>query len=147
MSVQLFTIGFAETSADSFFSLLRRSGAKRVIDVRLNNTSQLSGFTRKDDLRFFLREVCGMDYLHLPQLAPTPDILDAFKKRQGSWSVYEQAFKQLMVSRTVESAMTPDIANLGCLLCSEKRPEHCHRRLVAEYFQEKWSDVAVTHLL
>lgn len=96
MSVQLFTIGFAETSADSFFSLLRRSGAKRVIDVRLNNTSQLSGFTRKDDLRFFLREVCGMDYLHLPQLAPTPDILDAFKKRQGSWSVYEQAFKQLI---------------------------------------------------
>ena len=113
MSVQLFTIGFAETSADSFFSLLRRSGAKRVIDVRLNNTSQLSGFTKKDDLRFFLREVCGMDYLHLPQLAPTPDILDAFKKRKGSWSVYERAFKQLMVSRTDRECDDPGHRQLG----------------------------------
>lgn len=147
MTVRLFTIGFAETSADSFFNLLRRSGAKRVIDVRLNNTSQLSGFTKKEDLRFFLREVCGMDYIHLPQLAPTSDILDAFKKHKGSWSVYESAFKQLMVGRTIENAITPELADLGCLLCSEKRPEQCHRRLVAEYLQDKWSDVVVTHLL
>ena len=147
MSVQLFTIGFAETSADSFFNLLRRSGAKRVVDVRLNNTSQLSGFTKKEDLRFFLREVCGMDYVHVPQLAPTSDILDAFKRHRGSWSAYEDAFKKLMFSRTVENAITPDLADLGCLLCSEKRPEQCHRRLVAEYLQEKWSGVVVTHLL
>jgi uncharacterized protein (DUF488 family) len=147
VSVQLFTIGFAETSADSFFNLLRRSGAKRVVDVRLNNTSQLSGFTKKEDLRFFLREVCGMDYVHVPQLAPTSDILDAFKRHRGSWSAYEDAFKKLMFSRTVENAITPDLADLGCLLCSEKRPEQCHRRLVAEYLQEKWSGVVVTHLL
>jgi len=145
--IQLFTIGFAETSAERFFTLLRASGARRVIDVRLNNTSQLSGFTKKDDLRFFLREVGGIDYLHMPELAPTPDILDAFKKHKGSWDVYERAFKQLMATRSIENAIAQGVADRGCLLCSEKRPEHCHRRLVAEYLQGKWPELVVTHLV
>src|SRR5262245_37177361 len=83
LRIQLFTIGFTETGAETFFSLLRRSGARRVIDVRLHNTSQLAGFAKKDDLRFFLRQVCGMDYVHLPQLAPTQELLDAVKKHRG----------------------------------------------------------------
>lgn len=147
MSIQLFTIGFAETGAETFFSLLRRSGAKRIIDVRLNNTSQLAGFTKKDDLRFLLRAVCDMDYIHVPLLAPTQAILDALKKHKGSWTEYETAFNRLIATRSVEHAITPEMAHLGCLLCSEKRPEHCHRRLVGEYLQTKWPDVEVRHLV
>lgn len=147
MSIRLFTIGFAETRAETFFALLRRSGAKRIVDVRLNNTSQLAGFTKKEDLRFFAREVCGMDYLHLPELAPTQDMLDAFKKDKGDWSVYERAFIGLMQARRIQDCVPPESLHEGCLLCSEKRPEHCHRRLVAEYLQRCWSDVEVVHLV
>lgn len=146
MTVQLFTIGFAETSAASFFSSLRQSGVKRVVDVRLNNTSQLAGFTKKEDLRFFLRAVCDIEYVHLPSLAPTQDILDNFKKFKGSWSIYEEAFTKLMLARQVERTVSPALVHLSCLLCSEKRPDFCHRRLVAEYLQREWQDVQVTHL-
>lgn len=147
MTIQLFTIGFTETNAETFFSLLRQSGARRVIDVRLHNTSQLAAFAKKDDLRFFLREVCHMDYVHLPQLAPTQELLDAVKKHKGRWADYEASFTRLMAERAIEHSVAPDVAHLGCLLCSEKRPDHCHRRLVAEYLQQKWRDVAVTHLM
>lgn len=146
MSVQLFTIGFAETNAESFFTSLRSAGVKRIIDVRLNNTSQLAGFSKKDDLRFFLREVAGIEYIHMPELAPTQDILDAFKKHKGSWAVYEQEFNALMAKRGIENAISRENANLGCLLCSEKKPHHCHRRLVAEYLQKHWGDVSIMHL-
>jgi uncharacterized protein (DUF488 family) len=147
MSVQLFTIGFAETTAEQFFTVLRSAGVKRIIDVRLNNTSQLAGFSKKDDLRFFLREVAGIEYVHVPELAPTQDILDAFKKHKGSWAVYEQEFNTLITKRAIENALSREIADFGCLLCSEKKPQHCHRRLVAEYLQEQWGDVSTTHLV
>ncbi len=147
MSVRLFTIGFAETSAEHFFGLLRGAGVQRVIDVRLNNTSQLAGFSKKDDLRFFLRAVANMDYVHVPELAPTQDILDAFKKQKGSWADYERRFTALIRKRRIETAITPTTAHLGCLLCSEKQPTHCHRRLVAEHLQAHWADLEVTHLV
>lgn len=147
MSVQLFTIGFAETTAEHFFKVLRAAGVKRVVDVRLNNTSQLAGFSKKDDLRFFLREMGGIEYVHIPELAPTQDILDAFKKHKGSWSVYEQEFNALMAKRGIENVISRDTANLGCLLCSEKKPHHCHRRLVAEYLQEHWGEISTKHLI
>ena len=147
MSVQLFTIGFAKTTAEQFFKLLRGAGVKRIIDVRLNNTSQLSGFSKKEDLRFFLREVGGIDYIHVPELAPTQEILDAFKKHRGSWSVYEQEFNALLSKRGIENVISRDTASLGCLLCSEKKPHHCHRRLVAEYLQKHWRNVATKHLI
>lgn len=146
MSVQLFTIGFAETTAEHFFKSLRVAGVKRIVDVRLNNTSQLAGFSKKEDLRFFLREVAGIEYVHVPELAPTQDILDAFKKHKGSWSVYEQEFNALMAKRGIENAISRDTADLGCLLCSEKKPHHCHRRLVAEYLQRHWAGVSTKHL-
>lgn len=147
MSVQLFTIGFAKTTAEQFFKLLRGAGVKRIIDVRLNNTSQLSGFSKKEDLRFFLREVGGIDYIHVPELAPTQEILDAFKKHRGSWSVYEQEFNALMSKRGIENVISRDTASLGCLLCSEKKPHHCHRRLVAEYLKKHWGKVDTEHLI
>jgi uncharacterized protein (DUF488 family) len=146
MSIQLFTIGFVKTTAEQFFTLLRQAGVKRIVDVRLNNTSQLAGFSKKEDLRFFLREVGGIEYVHLPELAPTQVILDAFKKHKGSWEAYEQEFNALMAKREIEKRVPSEVVNLGCLLCSEKKPHHCHRRLVAEYLQKHWGDVSTTHL-
>jgi uncharacterized protein (DUF488 family) len=119
---------------------------KRIVDVRLNNTSQLAGFSKKEDLRFFLREVGGIEYVHLPELAPTQDILDAFKKHKGSWEVYEQEFNALMAKREIEKRVPREVVNSGCLLCSEKKPHLCHRRLVAEYLQKHWGDVSTRHL-
>jgi uncharacterized protein (DUF488 family) len=144
--LKLFTIGFTRKSAKRFFELLRSSGAKRIVDVRLNNVSQLAGFTKKDDLAYFLREICGMDYLHLPILAPTRDILDEYKKHHGHWKEYELKFLQLMKQRGIEEAVSPEIIEGACLLCSEEKPHHCHRRLVAEYLAQHWGNVAVHHL-
>ena len=108
--------------------------------------SQLAGFTKKDDLRFFLRKICDIDYVHLVQLAPTQDILDAYKKNGGDWATYEQQFIALLVQRRVEDIIDRKLIDGGCLLCSEPTPEYCHRRLVAEYLSEKWSGLEIQHL-
>lgn len=142
----VFTIGFTKKSARRFFETLRGSGAKRVVDVRLNNVSQLAGFTKKDDLAYFLEKICGMGYVHLPILAPTQDILDEFKKEHGDWRAYEFKFLSLMKQRRVESIVSRDLLADGCLLCSEDTPERCHRRLVAEYLKQHWVTVDIRHL-
>jgi uncharacterized protein (DUF488 family) len=146
MAIRLFTIGFAETSAESFFTTLCDAGVKRVIDVRLNNTSQLAAYSKKDDLRYFLRQIGGIDYLHVPELAPTQEMLDAYKKQKGSWADYEAHFGDLIRSRHIERAIAPETAHLGCLLCSEKDPAQCHRRIVAEYLAKVWGDTEIVHL-
>lgn len=145
--MKLFTIGFTKKSAEDFFTKLKRSGAKRVVDVRLNNVSQLAGFAKRNDLEFFLREICGMDYVHLPDLAPTQDILDEYKKNKGDWSVYEQKFLDLMRRRQIERKIDRAVVADGCLLCSEEKPHHCHRRLVAEYLKSHWGDIEVSHIV
>ncbi len=136
--MKVFTIGFTQKSAQHFFHLLREAHVKRVVDVRLNNTGQLAGFSKQDDLIFFLREIAGIDYVHLPELAPTQDILDAYKKKKGSWEVYEQEFLSLMEKRRIDQTIARDIIEQSCLLCSEHKPHHCHRRLVADYLEKKW---------
>lgn len=141
------TIGFTQKTAERFFELLRRSGAKRVVDVRLNNVSQLAGFAKKQDLAYFLKQICGMDYTHMPELAPTQDILDEYKKNKGDWAVYERKFLELMKRRVVEKTVPREVIEGGCLLCSEDKPHHCHRRLVAEYFKRHWREVEVEHLV
>ncbi len=144
--MKIYTIGFTKKSAEEFFLKLRKAGAKRLVDVRLNNVSQLAGFSKRDDLRFFLKELCGMDYIHLPELAPTQDILDEYKKNKGDWRVYEEKFLSLMSQREVERIVPRDIIDNACLLCSEDRPHHCHRRLVAEYLKGRWGGGDVIHL-
>jgi uncharacterized protein (DUF488 family) len=139
--MKVFTIGFTQKSAQRFFELLRNAQVKRVVDVRLNNTGQLAGFSKHDDLIFFLREIGGIDYVHLPELAPTADILDAYKKHKGSWEVYEQEFLSLMEKRRIDQAVARDVIDGGCLLCSEHKPHHCHRRLVVDYLQRKWGQL------
>jgi uncharacterized protein (DUF488 family) len=146
----IFTIGFTKKSAEEFFNRLKQAGVLRLIDVRLNNTSQLAGFTKKDDLRYFAHEICGIDYLHLPELAPTQEMLDDFKKRNGDWEAYERRFLDLLRERRVDSelsSLSSATLDHACLLCSEAKPNHCHRRLVAEYLAEKWSGVRIEHLL
>lgn len=145
--MKLFTIGFTKKSAEAFFTKLSRSGAKRVVDVRLNNVSQLAGFAKRNDLQFFLREICHMDYVHVPELAPTQDIPDEYKKNKGDWAVYEQKFLELMRKREIEKCMDPAVMADGCLLCSEDKPHHCHRRLVAEYLKSHWGEVEVSHIV
>lgn len=144
--MKLFTIGFTNKKAETFFEKLRNAGVKRVIDVRLNNVSQLAGFSKKEDLKFFLRAVAGIEYVHLAELAPTKELLDAYKKHKGDWSTYEREFLELMERRRIESSLAREIVDQGCLLCSEDKPHHCHRRLVAEYLQQHWDGVSIQHL-
>src|SRR5580704_16453758 len=132
----LFTIGFTKSGAERFFTRLQRAGAKRLVDVRLHNVSQLAGFAKRDDLRYFLKAICGIDYAHRPELAPTDGLLDAYKKQGGDWSTYEENFLDLMRERRIEQTIPQDALDGSCLLCSEDKPHHCHRRLVAEYLRE-----------
>jgi len=146
--IKIFTIGFTKKKAEYFFEKLKRAGVKRIVDVRLNNVSQLAGFAKKDDLIYFLKEIGGMDYMHLPELAPTKDMLDAYKKHKGCWETYERKFIGLMQKRHIEDKIPKEIFNEGCLLCSEDEPHHCHRRLVTEYLKNKWGeDVEIKHLV
>lgn len=143
--MKLYTIGFTKTSAENFFERLKKSGTKAIIDIRLNNVSQLAGFAKRDDLKYFARAICGIDYSHMPLLAPTQEILDDYKKNGGLWSEYEQKFIDLMKARQIEN-LNKELLDGGCLLCSEDKPTHCHRRLVAEYFRSKWGNVEIIHL-
>ena len=145
--MKIFTIGFTKKSAETFFTRLKSAGVTRLVDVRLNNVSQLSGFAKKDDLRFFTKSICNINYVHALDLAPTADILDAYKKQKGDWSVYECQFLDLMTKRRIEETTPREMLDGGCLLCSEEKPQYCHRRLVAEYLKEKWGDVEIEHIL
>ena len=145
--MEIHTIGFTKKNAAEFFGALRGAGIRRLIDVRLNNTSQLAGFAKRDDLRYFLREICQADYLHLPELAPAKEILDGYKKKHIPWPEYENRYRALLAERGVEN--TIDRRQFGqptVFLCSEPAAERCHRRLAAEYLAEKWGDVKIVHL-
>ena len=145
--MDIFTIGFTQSSAERFFGRLKKAGIRLLMDVRLNNRSQLAGFAKQEDLKFFLSEICGMDYRYEPLLAPTQEILAAYKKNGGQWSVYELQFTALLREREIETQLSPsDFADPTVLLCSEATPENCHRRLVVEYLQQHWPDVKAIHL-
>ena len=147
--MQLYTIGFTKKTAAEFFGILKQNGIRRLIDVRLNNVSQLAGFTKRDDLAFFLREICAIEYVHEPLLAPTQVMLDAFKKAKGSWQDYEKQFLALMAERKIEERLDRTLFDVpAVLLCSEPTAEHCHRRLVVEYLQtrENWGNLQCQHL-
>jgi uncharacterized protein (DUF488 family) len=144
--VNLYTIGFTQKSAQKFFEILKKANVQRVIDTRLNNVSQLAGFAKKADLEYFLKTIGSIDYIHILDLAPTQDILDEYKKKKGDWSVYEQKFLYLLASRQIEKKISPNLVDGACLLCSEAKPHFCHRRLVAEYLNEKWGNLNISHL-
>ena len=145
--MEIYTIGFTRKSAAEFFGILRRAGIKRLIDVRLNNTSQLAGFAKRDDLAYFLEEICGAEYDHLPVLSPDQDLLDGYKKKTIPWEEYQTRFLALLGQREVEERIDRkrfDVPTV--LLCSEPGADECHRRLVAEYLARNWGDVRIIHL-
>lgn len=145
--MEIYTIGFTQTTAERFFARLRNAGVERLLDVRLNNTSQLAGFAKAQDLPYFAGELVGATYEHQPLLAPTQDILDAYKKRKGDWAVYETTFLALMEHRRIHEVLSPaSFEKRTALLCSEATAEHCHRRLVVEFLAARWSDVEIAHL-
>lgn len=145
-SVNLFTIGFTQKSAQFFFDTLINVGVKRVIDTRLNNVSQLAGFTKRADLKYFLQKIGDIEYVHMLDLAPNQEILNEYKKNNGDWETYEKKFLNLMSDRQIEKKVSPELIDGSCLLCSEAKPHHCHRRLVAEYLSDKWGNISICHL-
>lgn len=145
--MEIFTIGFTKKNAETFFNFLRTSKVRTLVDVRLNNVSQLSGFAKRDDLKFFLSELCGTEYVHSPELAPTKELLNAYKKGSMTWENYEDKFLNLMAQRRVEKTIVPSILDHGCLLCSEHEPHLCHRKLVIQYLNEHLDlELKVKHL-
>jgi uncharacterized protein (DUF488 family) len=144
--MKLFTIGFTKKSAEEFFTILQNTGVSRIVDIRLNNTSQIAGFAKARDLKYFLHAIAGIDYVHIQDFAPTQDILDDFKKNKGSWAEYERSFVDLMLERRVDEMAAKLLRDRDCLLCSEHTPEHCHRRLLAEYLKKNLTNIEVVHL-
>jgi uncharacterized protein (DUF488 family) len=143
--MKLFTIGFTQSTAQHFFARLSAAPVRRLIDVRLNNVSQLAGFAKRDDLKFFLGRLCGIDYCHLPELAPTAAMLGDYRRDRGSWDAYRVCFTQLLTERRIET-LDPTLIDGGCLLCSEALPHRCHRRLVAEYLRDQWGGLDIVDL-
>lgn len=144
--MKIYTIGFTKKTARKFFELIRDSGASRVVDVRLNNASQLSAFAKKADLEYFLQELYGIKYIHMPELAPTRKMLNSYRNEHRDWKIYEDEFLSLMDERRISERDIEEALNNACLLCSEEKPEHCHRRLVAEYLGRHWGNIDIIHL-
>jgi len=143
---KIFTIGYAGKNARQFFSILKRAGIRKVIDVRLYNTSQLAGFTKKQDVEYFLQAIVGAEYIHLPIMAPTKQLLNDYKKGSINWQQYETQFKSIIAQRQIDKHITPQDMNMACFLCSEATADNCHRRLVAEYLAGLWPDISIIHL-
>ena len=144
--ITLFTIGFAGKSAREFFETLQTAGVRKVIDIRLKNISQLAGFTKRDDLDYFLQAIAGIAYAHLTEFSPTDEILTAYKHKEITWSDYEKRFRTLLLERDPALHHQPAAFDRACLLCSEPTPEQCHRRLTAEYLRDRWKNVEIRHL-
>ena len=145
--MEIYSAGFTKHGARRFFGTLREQGIERLVDVRLNNTSQLASFAKRDDLEYFLETIVGAEYIHEPSLAPTQELLDAYKKNNGDWETYEKGFVDLMAERKVEDLISKNLLKpRTLLLCSEHTAEHCHRRLVIEYLDAQWGDVHGIHL-
>jgi uncharacterized protein YeaO (DUF488 family) len=146
-AIKIFTIGFTGSSAKDFFERLRGAGVKKVIDTRLWASSQLAGFAKKKDLPYFLKEIGGIDYEYRQELAPSDDILKPFKDNKISWDEYEAQYIDLINHRNIANVLQPDEVDQVCFLCACKTEHHCHRRLLAEYLQRKWSQpVEIVHL-
>ena len=144
--MKIFTIGFTKKSAKEFFEILKTNNIEQIIDIRLNNTSQLAGFTKKDNLEYFLKELCSIDYCHFIFLAPTKEIRDRYIKSKD-WDVYVKKYIELLDNRKVLDKLDKSFfKRKSCFLCSEASADHCHRRLLVEYLKEHWDYVEIVHL-
>ena len=145
--MEIYTIGFAGKTAEQFFESLKRARVQQLVDVRLNNVSQLAGFTKRSDLPYFLSNLAGIGYRHERLLAPTADLLKAYRRREIAWDRYDIEFRELLVERRANEALTgAGLAERIALLCSESAPDKCHRRAAAEYLQGMWPGATIEHL-
>lgn len=144
--IQLFTIGSGGKSARQFFSLLQNAGIRRVIDVRLFNSSQLAGYTKSNDLAYFVDAILHAEYQHSPVLAPTKDILNDYKNGLINWATYQQQYLALLERRQPQRQFNLQTLSQACLLCAEPTADHCHRRLAAEYLQTHFHELTLVHL-
>jgi uncharacterized protein (DUF488 family) len=146
ITMRIYTLGFTRKSAQEFFDTLKRNNIKQIVDIRLNNISQLAGFTKRDNLKYFLRELCGVDYYHFDFLAPTKEIRDKYAKSRD-WDIYAREYIELLESRSILDILDKSFFDRKtCFLCSEASPDHCHRRLLTQYLEEHWGDIEVLHL-
>jgi len=146
--MKLYTIGFTQKNAQEFFTRLRDNGVQRLIDIRIHPQGQLSGFAKQEDLPYFLHELAGQcQYLYLPVLAPTEEMMKEYRK-DGNWVRYAAHFEALLDERNIPIGLDRSIFESAtcCLLCSEPTPERCHRRLVVERLARAWPDLEVIHL-
>lgn len=145
--IKLFTIGFTGKSAQTFFNLLRKSNVKKIVDTRINNVSQLAGYAKGTDLKFFAAEIGQIAYEHDTNLAPTKELLSRYRDKKITWEEYEVEYLDLLDVRQISNKINIDLLHESCLLCSEHTPEKCHRRLLAEYLKQVRGDIEITHLI
>ena len=145
--IKLFTIGFTEKSAEEFFNLLTSAGVKKILDARLNNVSQLSGFAKGRDLKFFAKKIANAGYEHNKNLAPTKELLKKYRDNKISWEGYEVEYIDILNKRDILGEINIEELDGSCLLCSEHKPDMCHRRLLAEYLQSANSEIEIIHLV
>ncbi len=144
--MNLYTIGFVKKSAEEFFSQLIKNNVKRVIDIRLNNKSQLAGYTKNRDLKYFLSTIGDIDYIHKVEFAPTKELLTSYKKKLTTWDDYEKKYNEILEERKILEDIDYALFDNACLLCSEPTAQNCHRRLLAEYLERHNKSINVVHL-
>lgn len=144
--MRLFTIGFSKKNAETFFEILLQNNVRRLIDIRLNNKSQLAGFTKSGDLQYFLKKIANIEYVHMQQFSPTKDLLKKYQEKQVGWEEYEEQYKSILKERNVLENLDYSIFDNAVLLCSESTAECCHRRLLAEYLANNNSSIEIQHL-
>ena len=146
--ITLYTIGFTKKNARQFFTLLRNAGVKKLIDIRISNSSQLAGFAKGQDLEFFVKELCDADYVHIVDLAPTKELLNDYQAKKIDWNGYVSIFNRLLEQRHIAERYSVNDFDKACFLCTEDIPEKCHRRLVVEYLKKNNpdKDVKIVHL-
>lgn len=146
--IKLYTIGFTRKSAEYFFNLLRNNGVKRLVDVRISNSSQLAGFAKGKDLVFFVNEICHIPYQHIVDFAPSKDLLDRWHKEEVTWDEYEKIYIKMLQDREIIRKFGVKTFDGACFLCSEDTPEQCHRRLLVEFMKKNCTEkVEIVHLI
>ena len=145
--IKLFTIGFTGKSAETFFNLLRNNNVRKIVDVRINNISQLAGFTKGRDLNFFAREICNIGYEHKIDFAPIKELLSRYRDKEITLQEYKTEYLTLLEMRNITQKTDIEKLHENCLLCSERIPEECHRKLLAEYFKQVNNEIEIIHLI
>lgn len=145
--IKLFTIGFTKKNARQFFELLIKNKVKKLIDIRINNRSQLAGFAKGSDLEYFTKVIANIEYEYIPDFAPTKELLSDYQNKRIDWTTYQKTYRQLIEQRKISTKYNSSSFDHACFLCGEETPEHCHRRLLTEFFQEGNSDIQIIHLM